>query len=479
MGTPRGPLLMDERRQRPNTPPEYDEEVSLAEYLRVLWQYRLILAAVAILAVVATVLVDWNRTPIYQASSRLMVSASKIGDTAVPVSMGTYQAMVSSQGLVTATLDELGLSKPPHAMTAAEVIGGALTVQAIPDTTVLQVTARMPDPQLAAEFANRLAAKAVEVARNASRADTETARDTIKSQLDESRNRLDSAEKKLEEFQRSAGIDALQADVTALMDERGRLLSLQVEIESERARVRQITEELSRQEPVRSVRSALVGGRSMGEPARQPREPDRPSREPDRPSREPEKTAAPPVPPKPPETSPPSPKPATPSRDAERGSPAAAPLSLREDAVNPYVNPVYEVLQQQLATSRSNLMALEQERAAIARATNSGGGASVKVQELYGRKAELDRLETERDLARRVYLDVSNRYEQARIQVASRSAQMHVIDTAVPSAVPISPRPFRDAVAALAGSLILTSAAILLLTALSGAARRRPPINAA
>ncbi len=58
----------------------YAEEVSLAEYVLVLWRYRLPLLVVAILAGILAFVVGWNRTPTYQASSKLLVSASKIGD---------------------------------------------------------------------------------------------------------------------------------------------------------------------------------------------------------------------------------------------------------------------------------------------------------------------------------------------------------------------------------------------------------------
>jgi capsular polysaccharide biosynthesis protein len=448
----------------------YDEEVSLARYAEELWQHRLILFAVAVLSVAIAWAIDWNRAPVFQASSRLMVSASKISDATSPVSMGTYQMMVSSQSLVSATLADLGLSNPPRSLSPASM-GRNLTVQTIPDTYVIQLTARLDDPTLAAEFANRLADKSVDLARQTSREDTIAARDTIKLQLDESRARLVEAEHELEVFQRKTSVHALQADVDAIIDERSRMLPLQVEIESERGRVTQIIEELSKQEPVRNVRSALIGQGSFPVPA-PPRSAKRTSGEQTSPA---EKT-------RPGEKSNPDEKSTTAGKSSEtrktipprlssakraeareRSSPS---LALRDDAFDPFVNPVYEILQQQLAVSRSNLMALEREHIAIVTAIGPSGQTAKKIEELYRSKAQLDRLEMERDLARRAYVDVSNRYEQARIQVAARSAQMQVIDRAVPPTAPISPRPVRDAVFALAGGLMVASIAILLLAAM-------------
>ena len=408
---------MDEHRRRVNVLPtsaEYDHEVSLAEYLAVLWRYRLALLGVVVAAGAAALLVDWNRPRVYQANSRLMVSASKIGDAIPPVSMGNYQAIVGSQSLASETLDELGLSKPPHNISAAEVMNVHLSVRAVPDTNVIQITTWFSDPAVAAEFANRLADKAVVLARDASRDDTITARDTIKIQVDELRGRLDDIERTLETYKKQANVDALRADVGALMYERGRLPSLAVAIEAERGRVRQITEELTKHEPVRNVRGATV--------------------------------------------------PRTPA--AEPKAPSSGPPAIRQDLLDPYVNPVYEGLQQELAQSRAKLSALEKERAAVAQTTSGSAAASHKIQELYSSEAEIERLEMERDMARRAYIDTSTRYEQARLQVASRSANVQVIDKAAPSTSPVSPRIARDVAAAIAMSLIIASAAILLLTAL-------------
>jgi hypothetical protein len=52
-----------------------------------------------------------------------------------------------------------------------------------------------------------------------------------------------------------------------------------------------------------------------------------------------------------------------------------------------------------------------------------------KLSLLYQKEMMLSRLQTEYDIAKAVYIDVSTRYEQARLQVAGRSAQLQLIDT--------------------------------------------------
>jgi uncharacterized protein involved in exopolysaccharide biosynthesis len=303
-------------------------------------------------------------------------------------------------------MDELGLTKPPHALSVPEVMQRNLVVQVIPDTFIIQITARLADPVLAAGLANRLAERAVEASRQASQDDIGSARDTIKGQLDESRSRLDAAEKKLENYRKEAHLDALQKEVDALLDQRSRLLPLTVAIEAEKARVKQTSEELSKHKPVRDYQRSVAP------------------------------------------------------------SGGGTDVTLREGLTDPYANPVYEVLEQRLVTARTNLAALEREYAEISRATSLSAAGAKKLNELYVRKAEIERLQGELELSRRVYVDAASRYEAARLQVASRSAQLQVIDKAVPSTTPISPRIVRDTAGAIALAVIAASAVLLLLAAI-------------
>ena len=96
-----------------------------------------------------------------------------------------------------------------------------------------------------------------------------------------------------------------------------------------------------------------------------------------------------------------------------------------------------------------------------------------KRQELYTKEAETERLQTELALSKQVYLDVSNRYEQARIQVASRSAQLQMIDQAVPPEIPVSPRVIRDTVFATALTVVAAAGLLLLVAVVRRELRAR------
>jgi polysaccharide biosynthesis transport protein len=432
--------------------PAYDEEVSLAQYIAVLWQYRLGLLAIALLAGIVTLVISLTRAPVYQASSKLMVSPSKIGDQAgAAVSVGTYQAMVNSQMLVLQVMKELGLFGPPHNLSVTRFMQQQLQVDVVPDTHVIQVSVRLTDPALAAKFANQLAERAIEASRRVNQEDTVSARDTIKTQLDESRARLTTAEKNLEAYRKEAQLDALRKDVTAMLDERSRLLPLLVDIEAERARIAQTLEELTNQQPVRDVRRSVSPTVVLNPQTGQA---ERPVTQPNQ-TGQAGQTAQP-----------------DPRNQAGQASQATQELKLRDDVLNPFVNPVYEVLQQQLSASRTKLSALEKQRAEIMRTTDLGQAAALKLRELYTKEAETERLQTELALSKQVYLDVSNRYEQARIQVAGRSPQLQVIDQAVPPETPISPRVVRDTAFATVLAAVVAGGLLLLVSVVRGELRQ-------
>jgi len=94
---------------------------------------------------------------------------------------------------------------------------------------------------------------------------------------------------------------------------------------------------------------------------------------------------------------------------------------------------------------------------------------------LYDRQMKLDRLQVDRDLAQKLYFEAASRYEIARVQVATQSAQLQVIDLAVPPDRPVSRGVVRNT--AIAGLLAFCIVAVvaLLAHAVTTAARRHPP----
>jgi uncharacterized protein involved in exopolysaccharide biosynthesis len=69
-------------------------------------------------------------------------------------------------------------------------------------------------------------------------------------------------------------------------------------------------------------------------------------------------------------------------------------------------------------------------------------------------------------------VDVSKRYEQARLQVAGRSAQLQLMDAALPPDRPVSRHVVRNTAFALVVGFMLTAIAALFLNGITSAIGR-------
>ena len=83
-------------------------------------------------------------------------------------------------------------------------------------------------------------------------------------------------------------------------------------------------------------------------------------------------------------------------------------------------------------------------------------------------------MQVEQDLAEKIYMEISHSYEVASLQVVGRSAELSVIDPAVPADRPMSRQVPRNTFVGAVAGLSLGLAAVLLWQA---AGRMRPVIR--
>ena len=89
------------------------------------------------------------------------------------------------------------------------------------------------------------------------------------------------------------------------------------------------------------------------------------------------------------------------------------------------------------------------------------------MRELYKREIEQARLQASFDLATRVYGDLVVRYEQSRTQPLGNTAQLQVIDNALPPDIPVSPRLVQYGMFGAVAGLVITMMFTLLWEARS------------
>src|SRR5262249_42712473 len=147
--------------------------------------------------------------------------------------------------------------------------------------------------------------------------------------------------------------------------------------------------------------------------------------------------------------------------DAEKQSADADKQGL--DLSDPYANPVYQVLQYQIALSRTRLASLEARRQQLVGAQGLGGHELTSLGSLYPKEIQLQRLETEYELTKTVSTEVSLAYERARLQSAGMTARLQLIDHAIP---PTRPMSRHRVYAALVGAILAGAAALVVAAAL-------------
>lgn len=392
----------------------YDDSIHLMSLVLTVWRWRWWVLAATLVTAGAAFGIGLKTPPTYEATVKLVVTQPRppSPNEAMPaIGVATYRALIENQSLAAKVIKEFKLDGAPWRMTPEDFLEGRLSVETVAESGVVMLRVRMPSADLAARVANRLGQLSVELAQRLNQDESVRARDSIAAQLDEARKRLDETQTRLEAFRKQSQIEALRKDVDTALGQRAGLLPLLVEIQAEKARLAMAETQLASRERIGSLKRTIESDPGLTEAA----------------------------------------------REATGGQRSLLGLATK----NEFLNGVYEGLDQQVVSSRTRLSGLEKQKAELIDVRKLDASQLSFLNTLYARESELARHQTEFDLARAIYVDVSTRYEQARLLVAGRSAQLQVVDDALPPTHPTGSSVFRGTVlAAIVGFLVSAMAAI-------------------
>jgi polysaccharide biosynthesis transport protein len=442
------------------------EVFPLAVIAAAIWARRLIILVVALVAAIVGFVWASFRPPVYEALVTLMVADSKMRDGGQATTPAGYSPLLANRALAQRLIQELGLDTR-YGYTPNGFLAG-VRVDEVRNAPLVNVRVRLDDPELAAKAANRFAELAVELNRDLNQKDTSVARDRIKVQLDEAAARLESAREGMLAFRRGAQVELSKADITAVLEQRQELAGWMVSLATEKARLAQLERDLAAQPAtLPGTRSAQADAdlvTAINRASRDAAEAPAPSRPPDT-LRQPEGAL-------PPGTTSDMAIDARRRQDADRRQAdreedqarsrdedrqRRADDERRADEVptlpagDGRTNPVRLLLEYQIATARSRVAALEQRRTELADVRRFDASRVQTLERLYRGEEELRRRDLDVRVAEKIYADLSDRYEQARLQVAARSAELQVVDPALPPRRPVS---WRDASVALVCGLL-------------------------
>jgi polysaccharide biosynthesis transport protein len=132
----------------------------LRRYLALAWQWAWLLALAAFLAAGAAFIVSRQMTPVYQASTLILVNEAP-GNKAIDMGViqtserlaRTYTEMITSRPVLEGVIHNMGLGRTPSELR------GKVTVQPLRDTQLIRVQVQDWDPQWAALIANSIVAE--------------------------------------------------------------------------------------------------------------------------------------------------------------------------------------------------------------------------------------------------------------------------------------------------------------------------------
>jgi len=346
-------------------------------------RWKLMLGCAVAAAAIAWFVASGQRIRYEGVTSLLVVPPSKPGATGTQATPATFRAILENASIAKQVVEELQLNGPPHSLTPQSFLERAVVVEDEPGTNIIRVKVRLEDPTQAAEASRRIAGKAIALTRQLTEAEGVAVQEQLKVHLTEAATRLNTAERELLDYQQRAQLDLLKEDTKAMLGERGELLKLLIDIESEKARLQAAETELSKQKPTLTIPRAVGAEEAL-------RRTD----------------------------------------------------DTREvlDPTNAFINPVYQSLDYQIAISRTRLAALEQQRRQLIEVKGIAGAELTKLSELYRRQIDLARLQTGFDLAKRVHSDLAVRFEESRTQAFGNSAQLQLVSDAILPDRPVSRR---------------------------------------
>ena len=367
-------------------PPQADE-LSLRDLIEPLWAGRWMVVLVGGICAVVSGGLALASVPAYEAVTVLRVIESKSVDQAELARPDNFRPLLQNKTIAESLVRDFTLVQEPRYLwqaaggpVAADQFGEVAQVDQIGATNLMQVRVRRADPELAAKVANALADRAIALNRRINQQEVVDARDYIKIQLDEAGKRVADVQARFVDIQQRSQVESLKKDAEVAIDLRSKLLELQAEISKERAFLARSETDLAASQRLVTTRRSI--------------------------DRDPLLTEA--------------------ARERAPGTSLLG-LGLSEEQVNE----AHSALDKQAAESRARLAGLEGQRKLLVDDKRLDRAILPILDKLYAGDVAVARLKAEYEMVLKVYTDLALRYEDARIKVGGRGAQIQVVDAAV------------------------------------------------
>lgn len=135
----------------------WEDTINIREYIALFWQWAWVIALVTVLAAAGAYFFSQRITPVYQASTTVLVNEAPSSTSSDYSSLlaserltGTYTQMFTNSPVLNETIEELGLTMSPTQLR------NMITVSTVRDTNLIRVSVESTDPYAAAVIADTL-----------------------------------------------------------------------------------------------------------------------------------------------------------------------------------------------------------------------------------------------------------------------------------------------------------------------------------
>ena len=189
--------------------------LDLKEYFFLFWSWAWLILIAGILAGIAAFVVSINTTPIYETTTRLLVSAPPTTsslDTSAMVSTqtmtSTYSQMLLDRPVLQGVIDQLKLN------TTADELKKSISVDIVVNTQLLVITVDDPSPVQAANIANAMASVFAARIRELQSQRYAASRDGLAKQVSDMEGQITDTNNQITATKDPATLEQLQARLT-------------------------------------------------------------------------------------------------------------------------------------------------------------------------------------------------------------------------------------------------------------------------
>ena len=196
--------------------------MELRQYWELLKKWLWLIVLTTVIAAVAAYFFSSRQTPIYRASTRLLVSQSLASNSSMQYAdilaaerlSSTYAQMLTSRRVMRAAIAKTGL----EGVVELNDLADAISVQPVRDTQLIDLSVEYPDPDIAADLANALPEVFVEFNSQQQTARYQELKASLQQQLQELSQEIQSTDAKLQEL--ADATDAASKARQAVLEDR-------------------------------------------------------------------------------------------------------------------------------------------------------------------------------------------------------------------------------------------------------------------